>query len=57
MKSLSHTRQAGMVGTVSFERYMASTNSWYEVASFTKRRPAAFTAIRPGLARSHTRCG
>ena len=35
----------------------ARTNSWYETASLTKRRPLPPTAIRPGFALSVTVCG
>ncbi len=34
----------------------ACTKSWYEFASFTKRRPRRVTAITPGFARS-MKCG
>src|SRR4249920_2929752 len=53
----SQISQAGIDGVVLLLSNIASTKSWYDAASLTKRRPAEFTAINPGLARSSTRCG
>src|SRR5215831_4189416 len=53
----SQISQAGIAGVTLLDSNMASTKSWYETASLTKRRPAEFTAITPGFARSSTRCG
>src|SRR4029434_4168002 len=53
----SQMSHAGIDGVVLLLSNIASTKSWYDAASLTKRRPAELTAINPGLARSSTRCG
>ena len=56
MKRWSHTNHACTVCCAGVALISACMKSWYESASFTKRSPAAVTAIKPGLARS-IKCG